>query len=253
MLTAMGMVSVDLKDAREAMEIILNENAEEYGLSEKHRKSWIEIMALRLRNVVHDFGLAKRAGSTWLEHGFSSECLDEDSSVVCAGDVANVIHEYGYNSNLRLAWRKKFGTAVAEREFSLAVVDNCDADENEPVQAEFHDGSSCTINVVTYGALRSMKISDGRSTCECVVWESAHKSTHNGVWLSQKKDRALLLIAYEQGKQIVQVRVSLFGNLKEPQPNLVPVTDETLQKAIRFMKSICVDFCSDVMKDKLEM
>jgi hypothetical protein len=70
------------------------------------------------------------------------------------------------------------------------------------------------------------------------LWSASHISTHNALTISQRPDRSLLLSLYEQSKQVLQVRVGIFGPLPDPQPAVVPRSDETLQKALAFLRPL---------------
>jgi hypothetical protein len=74
------------------------------------------------------------------------------------------------------------------------------------------------------------------------LWSASHIGTHNALTISQRPDRSLLLSLYEQSKQVLQVRVGIFGPLPEPQPAVVPRSDETLQKALALLLPLAVRY-----------
>jgi hypothetical protein len=80
------------------------------------------------------------------------------------------------------------------------------------------------------------------------LWQGEHHASHHRLSISQRTDRQLLLSAYEQGKQIAQVRMSLFGVLPEPQPAVIPRDSEILAKALDFLQPLMEAYaCGDAV------
>ena len=71
--------------------------------------------------------------------------------------------------------------------------------------------------------------------------------------IAQRPDRHLLLSIYEQSRQIYQVRVDAFGPLPEDHKGVLPHNNETLLKALQFLKPLAEDYSKDkITKDELK-
>ena len=62
-----------------------------------------------------------------------------------------------------------------------------------------------------------------------VLWEGQMESSNHRVTLQQRLDRKLLLSLFEQGHQICQLRLDVFGEIKDQSKHLDP-SDDILTK-----------------------
>ena len=80
------------------------------------------------------------------------------------------------------------------------------------------------------------------------LW-SGETPSHNRVLIQQRTDRDLLLSIYEQSRHILQVKMSLFGDLPGVQPCVVPTSTPALQKALAFMSGLAKRYCDGEIED----
>ena len=100
--------------------------------------------------------------------------------------------------------------------------------------ARWFDGVSWKISDLTVAGWQ--KLVAGRTrVVEEPLWTGVQHSSHNHMHISQRLDHSLLMSIFEQSRQIMQVRVDIFGPLPSPQPAVVPRLDDTLQKCLKFM------------------
>ena len=69
------------------------------------------------------------------------------------------------------------------------------------------------------------------------MWSGCHQQSRHILTLRQKVDRALLLVLYEQSRQILMVRIDKFGPIAD-QHRQLPVGDPVLASALDMMKEI---------------
>ena len=121
------------------------------------------------------------------------------------------------------------------------------------IKATWPDGYQATLQK-TYGDLRAQLPLNSKSMDVLgskLILEGTHKATNNAVKLDQRVDRKLLIVIYEQNRQILQCNVEEFGPCANGNQRL-PETDETLIKAFDFMKPIYDRYIKDdVAKDEL--
>ena len=158
---------------------------------------------------------------------------------------------YDWDPELLLGWRGREGGKKSDRELSLAAQNDSTIPCEAPVRIEFDDGESHELQDLTMGQVRAniMRV-NGSAT---PLWEGEHVSTHHRIWAAQRIDRVLLLSTYEQGKQITQIRIDLFGELPEPQPNAVSPDHPAVVAAMKFMEPLLIDYQQDKLKDKHEL
>ena len=134
----------------------------------------------------------------------------------------------------------------------MAVEDDGSLKDSEPVTLEFDDGSTHVLELegMTMGKIRTHTAA--RLT-QHVLWEKEHTVTHQRIWAAQIVDRKLLVSTYGQGRQMLQVRVDLFGNLPDLQPAPVANDHEAVAKAMALLQPLLQDFVDDNMKDKHEL
>jgi hypothetical protein len=94
---------------------------------------------------------------------------------------------------------------------------------------------------------------DMRKSAADLLWQGEHHASHHRLTISQRTDRQLLLSMYEQSKQILQIRMSLFGVLPLPQPATIPRGSEILAKAVAFLKPLAESYASGAIVDVAEL
>ena len=92
-----------------------------------------------------------------------------------------------------------------------------------------------------------------RKAAPDLLWQGEHHASHHRLTMSQRTDRQLLLSVYEQGKQIMQIRMSLFGELPLPQPATIPRASEIVQKAVAFLQPLVEGYASGSIVDIAEL
>ena len=80
------------------------------------------------------------------------------------------------------------------------------------------------------------------------VWEGTHCTTNHKVRVAQRTDRSLLMVIYEQARQICQVRVDAFDKNMSEQVQRLPADHPVIVMAGEFMTTIAKDFCEDKIK-----
>ena len=83
------------------------------------------------------------------------------------------------------------------------------------VLAEWPDGCKSMIRL-TKNQLK------GSHTAPGVLYENEHTQTHHKISIKQRVDRSLLMSVYEQNRQILQVKMNLFG----------PIDNENVQQPL---------------------
>ena len=144
---------------------------------------------------------------------------------------------------------KKLGCKKSRRELSLSVTDDGAMGDEEKVNLEFDDGDSEVLDM-TMAEVRALTTTRLQAAA---LWEHEHKRTHHRIWAAQRVDRVLLISGYEQGRQIVQLRADLFGELPQPQPQPVPHDHPTIAAAMDCIRPLLQDYCDDKLKDKHEL
>ena len=259
-IEAVGSSCLTKKTAEQAMQILAQENAEKWKHSPDMQAEWVSIMSRRVRNLLHHWGIAVKNKSAWAleansafgeqhkttgeaETGVTRDGTEEKDKATQFDDM-----EVGWDIELGLGWRGKPGCEKEDREVALAVEDDGTASDSEPVLLQFEDGSTYPLDSVKMGDIRRPP----RQSESEILWESVHKVTNHRVWLCQRVDRSLLVSAYEQGKQICQLRADLFGQVPD-QKKCLPKSHQVIMKAVEFYTPLMEKFLNDELKDKHEL
>ena len=251
---AMKTHSLDKKVAHKLAGELAKRHGKKWGLKPEVSDLWVTVMGRRLRTAVHDWQLAVKNKSSWaleLIVKASGDNIDAGSE---SGSESKGSGEkefvYGWGEELLLGWRGLPGGKPKDRELSLAIEDDGSLADDQPVALEFDDGCKHVLVDMKMGSIRQQTMSKLK---QAALWDREHKVTHHRIWAAQRVDRVLLVSSYEQGKQILQIRAELFGNLPEPQPAPVAPDHATIVKAMEFMGPLLEAYCDDTLKDKHEL
>lgn len=163
-------------------------------------------------------------------------------------------YEVKFSEELMLPMRREQGGKKKPWETGcpIDVGDRSNLDHSW-IKATWPDGYQATLQK-TYGDLRAQIPLNSKSmdvVGSKLILEGTHTATNNAVKLDQRVDRKLLIVIYEQNRQILQCNVEEFGPCANGNQRL-PETDETLIKAFDFMKPIYDRYIKDdVAKDEL--
>ena len=191
------------------------------------------------KEIVQDKGLAG---------GDDDDDEDEDSDKdddAAENDKNTAFYYFGWDTETGKAWRKDAASKdTAPPEFTdKKLVEPSDALPTDAMLATFADGAMGPIQEWTVEkwrarteALKSSaaKNSTPSSIPEELKWEGLMSSTKNTISVKWKKDRRKLMCMYEQGKQLLQIAVKLWGD----------EGDESTTRAFAFMKAIGEDYAS---------
>ena len=139
---------------------------------------------------------------------------------------------------MRLAWRCQEGSQLKEFCMPLSIESGDPGDA--PLLAHWADVVSWKIPAWTKE--KYLKASHS-SKEDNKIWRAISTATSHEVYVLQRVDRTLLLSIYEQGRQVGQVNVHLWGELPQPQPAVVQRGCVPLEKAIAFIMPIVRMYC----------
>ena len=86
--------------------------------------------------------------------------------------------------------------------------------------------------------------------------EGEHRTTKNRIVVQHKVDRKLLVIMFDQTRQILQVRADKFGTVPTDDADVqqaLPHSDAVMLAAIEFFKPIFKDYIEDKLKGKRDL
>jgi hypothetical protein len=212
-------------------------------------------MTRRLRNFLHQISAAeaKKNKPEWVLKLPWVATPSVEATPPAAQEKANPEdYFFGWNSELRLAFRVKHDDPKKHHDLSNAPTEPPESQGRELMTATWDDGMVWNIAGLTVEKWRA-KCEANRRPKQEQLWEGTHHSSHNKLLLSQRTDRGLLLSFFEQGRQICSVPVKLFGPLPEPQPGAVPKNNETLQKAVDFLTPLCEGYATGQIADGVEL
>ena len=127
----------------------------------------------------------------------------------CKQDIAP-----GFCTQTLLGWRCKNSEAEVEslKEYSWPLtVDN--VPDDKLVLITWPDEDSVMFFELSIGNYKLMSQFDKQAARggEGFMWEGEMMGTHHRLTIAQRKDRALLLSLYEQGKQVCMVRMNILA------------------------------------------
>jgi len=178
--------------------------------------------------------------------------IAEDLEIIdgpAAAATDEVQYIYGWERDLRRAWRIRVGDPAKEKELSDEPRYLKGACDWEPIFADFPDGPY-EINDVTVAEWKEMKKGRGsRPKHDAPLWEMRHVTSKNELTINQRTDRKLLLSLYEQSKQILQLTMENWGPLPGVQPSVVDRSDPTLKAALAFLTPIAEAYGRNEIQD----
>jgi hypothetical protein len=176
--------------------------------------------------------------------GFATEQKTE-------GPQAKHCYIYEFNEELVICTRRlSDGTGHSEPSLPLTVPDL--SDDTDIVQAEWMtDPLIHEVPGLTIKRLKLLVNRGGSSYCG-ELWASTHAVTKHKISIQQRVDRNLLLSLFEQTRQILQIRIDLFGPI-EDQRSQLPKDSDFVKKSLSFMQPIAEKYCrGDLCKDDLK-
>jgi hypothetical protein len=157
-------------------------------------------------------------------------------------------YTFGILMESMLPFRQKKGTDFKEPGLPLAATPG--AGPSDPVIAEWHDGMRTPIDDFTHDRLKAMNST--RKATEGCLYEAVKADNQHKLTLTQKVDRKLLLVMFEQNKHMLNFRVNSFGPVADESKRL-DKDDVVLKAAVAAMKPIVDDYASGKVKDKAEL
>jgi hypothetical protein len=118
--------------------------------------------------------------------------------------------------------------------------------DEEKIRAGWPDGFEESLQE-TIGYLRGLTRTSGHQKMD-EHWSMEHVKTANHISIQQRTDRALLMVIYEQGKQICSVRVDKFGEV--PNQERLPPDSEVVERAVEFLRPLAEKYAKDEITDK---
>ena len=115
--------------------------------------------------------------------------------------------------------------------------------------AKWKDGFQKEITDLSCEQLQA--IMDGKSGksggCE-VLWSGTHKATKHDLCVRQRADRSLLVVLYEQSRQILQVKAADFGEFDD-KGTVVDNSHPSVVAAVAFLTPLVEDYAEGKIAD----
>jgi hypothetical protein len=99
----------------------------------------------------------------------------------------------------------------------------------------------------------AVSTSSRTSVGDTKLWTGTRIGVNHSLTLEQRPDRNLLLSLKEQSRQVLQVRVNLFGPLPDPQPAVLSLDVPALKAARDFMVPICEAYAAGTIKETTDL
>ena len=239
--------------AVEALKLILEElkdTPDWRPLKPADLPDWEETMSRRLRNPIRVIGQAavKKKVPPWvleciprLRVSWIGEAVEDDRQLGEAVELGEVLNEaldsldkpeedpfeYGLNDELMLPFRKRKGSDYCDT--GLPIIIDPQARPEDEVVGKFVDGTEHTIGITN--AEWSLKWPSQQ--CNSALYETEHKISKHKITIKQRPDRKNILMSiYEQGKQVLQVNMCVFG---EAGSETLPKDHPTVVASLKFM------------------
>ena len=204
-------------------------------------------------------GQGNHLQATFAESQFASELEQkrEMQSNIPASDTAAFEHaancyDLKFSTELMIPMRKPTAPDKSKEPWEPGVLmDFQNSADTELAQAKWPDGFVGELPVqISY--LKGLQRKSGGGNQSAVgmenVWEGTHCTTNHKVRVAQRTDRSLLMVIYEQARQICQVRVDAFDKNMSEQVQRLPADHPVIVMAGEFMTTIAKDFCEDKIK-----
>jgi len=223
-----------------------------WRMSSSECSDWRETLTRRIRNMcraVHQ-GASKRPSAPWVralpwcrddvgdaDHlepkaPQSEEAKDASEAKGPTTERCQGPRAY-FDAEVLLPYRT---TAKGEKEFGVPI-DVERATREGTITAVFVDNTELQVADLTMGRLLGLLAPRGRSSRQGELWSGQHAETHHELYLKQRVDRALILVLFEQQRQVLMVRVDVFGGVASQRAPLAS-GDPTLVAAVQFMGEI---------------
>ena len=221
----------------DAMAIVVRERQLEWRLNDDDARDWAETMTRRLRNMcrgthqscsrgkpppwtanlpwmgrrdleaVKDAapapGAEQASGSSAVAAAVKHEALQAQEACVAPQEYI-----FGYDRELNQAWRQLLPGGRKELAAALQAPEG--ASPSDAPLASWPDGMQRAITDITVEELLAMA-GPRRAVRSRHHWAGVHAATHHRLVVTAKADRGTLAVVEEQGAQILQIGVKLFG------------------------------------------
>jgi hypothetical protein len=253
-----------------AMELIVAEN-KSWKMTDSQVKDYIATMTKRLRNMIWGVAQGIKKGAKWAEAfklDVKSECeggeseINEDAESEIEDpegsdlDIESVPEgeKLDTDAGVIFGWDKEMSLGFRvlprnrqKKDYSLAPTVTGDA-----VKLEWLDGTSHVLDKKVFNAVDFKRLQTRRRSN--VLAEYEHCETHNKVTIGLRVDRHFLVSVYEQNKQILQIRLDMFGDLSDVGDDGVPSHDHpAVVKCKQLMSPMVQDYCNNTIKSKADL
>jgi len=247
----------------EALDLILEKHGKSWGrMTETERIDWKETLTRRLRNLCRAVsqGECKTRNATWVKalpwHAANGT---EEPGIAAKPEAANLEttpppqkrsrmspttagdeFKFGFDNEVMLPYRTQ-GNGTPETGLPLTA----DAAVQDGwLVAEWPDGMTAPIEGMTAERFRGLVAArSARPSGNGELWSGTHCSSKNHVCLKQKVDHWLLIVAYEQSRNLVSARLHTWGKIDDEREQ-VPPSHPACVGGVAFMKKLMERYCS---------
>jgi hypothetical protein len=214
----------------QALQLMLKKGAKKWKLSIPEQDDWLTTMTRRVRNLcrVVSQALLKQPQPIWMKH--VPLVVTSPSAKRAVKPPAK--YKYTFDNELQLPVRTRLSDNFTEPGLPMTADSNLDSDGF--LMAEWPDGELAAMPGMTPESLRGMIKAKAGSCGE--LFGMDHKESNNRVSLRQKIDRTLLMVAYEQSKILVCVRMNLFAKIEDERCQTDP-EHPACKAAVEFLKT----------------
>jgi len=220
----------------QALQLMLKKGAKKWKLSIPEQDDWLTTMTRRIRNLcrVVSQALLKQPQPIWMKH--VPLVVTSPSAKRAVKPPAK--YKYTFDNELQLPVRTRLSDNFTEPGLPMTADSNLDSDGF--LMAEWPDGELAAMPGMTPESLRGMIKAKAGSCGE--LFGMDHTESNNRVSLRQKIDRTLLMVAYEQSKILVCVRMNLFAKIEDERCQTDP-EHPACKAAVEFLKPLVVKYC----------
>ena len=242
----------------EAVQLVWDFFWQDWGMQRSHQEAWEAVIALRLRNLFKSASTSGKKGSQWMQQlpWISGDEVDdvpasqprpkdeEDESENAKGPTTEDLeegehdiseeYEAGWSLDVGRPWRKlpnkpmELGQDIQRDEVEKL-------NDEDPIVGYFDDGVKLVITEMTKSRWMGLYAHSRKPGTEARLWEKESIAKHR-IHIAQRCDRHLLISLFEQGRQVLQCKVSEFGNIADNK--ILPPENPILARALDFMKDI---------------
>ena len=220
----------------QTLQLMLKKGAKKWRMSIPEQHDWMTTMTRRIRNLCRVVSQAqlKQPQPTWIKN--VPLIVTPSSAKKAVKPPAK--YKYTFDNELQLPVRTRLSDNFAEPGLPMTADSNLDSDGF--LMAEWPDGEMAAMPGMTPESLRGMIKAKAGSCGE--LFGMDHKESNNRVSLRQKIDRTLLMVAYEQSKILVCVRMNLFAKIEDERCQTDP-EHPACKAAVEFLKPLVVKYC----------